>query len=350
MSDSRSLTDKIKQEITILDYAKQIGLTPVKVGSQYSIKEMDSVRIKENKSVQLFYRHSSRHKGSVIDFAMMAHDQSLQQAIKQLAEMIGYHDVQPAQPTQTVKLPKKPPAPRKPFALPEKSYGSYRHAFAYLTKARGIDTDTVSDLLGRNYLYEDVRYNAVFVGVDPADGKPACAFKRSTNTLTEQSYRGLTAGSRNVGWTVDNGSRSLIVCEAAIDCMSVMTLCRHHGKDPMAYNYHALLGCFTASLHHLMQHQQFSRVYIATDNDEAGAKARENIKKELTQNGFAGKIIDMIPIVKDFNEDLQHSQGAVKAPQSVRTQKAPDATTKAPTVATAVSASPAPAEPLHYTR
>lgn len=63
-----SLTMAIKENINILEYGKNAGLTPLKLGSNYTFKEMDSVRIDPYKNI--YYRHSTGEGGSIIDFVM----------------------------------------------------------------------------------------------------------------------------------------------------------------------------------------------------------------------------------------------------------------------------------------
>lgn len=78
--------EKLK-DISIVDYARQIGFTPIKVGRYYSLKEHDSVRIDTSRNV--FFRNSTGEKGSIIDFVMAMRGISLGAAIKELNGNLG---------------------------------------------------------------------------------------------------------------------------------------------------------------------------------------------------------------------------------------------------------------------
>ena len=54
--------EKLK-DISIVDYARQIGFTPIKVGRYYSLKEHDSVRIDTSRNV--FFRIQQEKKAAL---------------------------------------------------------------------------------------------------------------------------------------------------------------------------------------------------------------------------------------------------------------------------------------------
>lgn len=298
-----SVTDAIKSEIQIMDYAQKCGYTLTKVGRQYSLREHDSVRIDPERNV--FFRHSTGQGGSVIDFAMWIHNVDQAKAISMLRGELTPGSLGKEYPT--VHPDPKPKVPTGPLKLPPKVQGKYRRVYAYLVKARGIDREIVTDLVNRRQLYEDERHNCVFVGFDK-DSVPAFACARGTSTFREKPFRRDFENSRKeVGWYVDNQAARLFVCEAPIDAMSLMTLLKQNKMDYRQFDYLAVSGmCYQALPYHLERpgRHQLKTIYLATDNDEKGHEMRKGYREQLLQLGFSGKIIDKVPLDKDWNKDL----------------------------------------------
>ncbi|MFA9380266.1 MAG: toprim domain-containing protein [Acetanaerobacterium sp.] len=303
MSATSILSDAIKENIPILDYAQQLGFTPERVGNQYTLKEHDSVRINTERNV--YYRHATEHGGSIIDFVMEFEGLSQGDAIRRLRSCLS--------PSSRARAPaKQRAAPTtespKQMVLPEKVKGQFSRVFAYLSKSRGIDSTIVTEMFKRKTLYEDVLHNCVFVGCNEK-GEPAFGCKRGTNTHAQKPYRGDCPDSdKKVGWYIDNKAAALVVTEAPIDAMSFMTMLKLHIKDHRQYNYLALGGVATGAVERLFedgQNRQIGRVYLATDNDTAGKSARTDLRKTLARCRYGGKIIDKLPIGKDWNDDLK---------------------------------------------
>ncbi|MEG1448387.1 MAG: DUF3991 and TOPRIM domain-containing protein [Oscillospiraceae bacterium] len=303
------LSDAIKHEIHIVDYAKTLGFTPFKIGNQFSIKEHDSVRIRPFNNT--FYRHSVEKGGSIIDFVMMFESLDQDSAIKKLRGLLptfsSYNKSVPN--NQIIDMRDKFKASsmttgikqEKVLELPEQFDGKFARIYAYLSKSRGINKAIITDLIKRNVLFEDVRHNVCFVGYDK-NGEAKFGSVRST--LTQSNFRGDVSGSdKSVGWYIDNKSPLLFVTEAPIDAMSIMTLLKENNRDYKKYNYLALSGTATAPLgYHLTD--DIKAVYLATDNDDAGNKARKNIRELLHDKNYQGKIIDKKPISNDWNDEL----------------------------------------------
>lgn len=294
------LLQVIKREIRITEYAQAHGFTPVRVGSLYTLKEHDSVRIDPEKN--LFIRNSDRKtSGSIIDFAMWINNQSRDEAIRGLRGMLTRGEEYVPRP----EVAHMATAPPKELTLPPPTEGQYRRTYAYLNKTRCIDNSIISEMVKRKLLYEDDRHNCVFVGHD-YDGKAAFATKRSTSTNSD--YRGDAAGSRKeVGFFVDNKAPALFVTESPIDAMSVMGMLKANDRDPHEYSYLALCGVSDRALKYHMGKDENSgirKVYMATDNDAPGNTARGDLRHSLENAGFKGKIIDKVPTQKDWNDDL----------------------------------------------
>lgn len=312
-----TLTKAIKRDIDILDYAQKIGFTPVKMGNQYTLKEIDSMRIDTKNNV--YYRHSDSTGDSIIDFVMNIENRTLDEAVKHLR---GLLNDTPKRENKPLKF-KEPPV-KKNLELPFKTPKQYNNLYSYLNKSRGITVPVIKDMINKKQLYQDTRNHCIFVGYDK-NNNPAYGFKRSTTSADyNYQFKGDCKGSnKEVGLLVKNGSTSLFVSEAVIDSMSLMTILHENQKDFKQYDYLALGGTSTLSLDYHLENNKYNKIYICTDNDSSGFEARENIKKLLTEKGFDGKIFDKIPKNKDFNDDLLESKNkAININQSLQNERA----------------------------
>jgi hypothetical protein len=206
------------------------------------------------------------------------------------------------------------------FVLPPKYDGKYSRAFAYLTKTRCISPEVVKEFMqndknNKSYVYEDERHNVVFVGKDE-NGKDVFATKRST--FLNSYFKGDVAHSdQSIGFSVNNNSNELCVCESAIDLMSLMTI---HGSEEPKVNYLATCGVAKdQSIYKFLKvNPQIKNITLCNDNDTAGREADERITKHLEQNFPDINVKIFKPSNgKDLNEALQ-IQSQVK--QSVQSQ------------------------------
>ena len=309
------VSDAIKNEISILDYAQKYGYTPVRAGRQYSLREHDSVRIDPERNI--FYRHSTGKGGSVIDFAMFIHNVDTVQAISMLRKELDPASMRRSYPKK--ELVAKPKELLGPLELPEQIQGRFTRVAAYLHKSRGIDNAIINDMISRKQLYEDTFHNCVFVGFD-ARNTPAFGCARGTSTYREKPFRRDYENSRKeVGFYVNNNASRLFVCEAPIDALSLMTLLKKNKMDYKKYDYLAVSGvCYDTLPYHLARIPpgQLKTIYLATDNDTKGEQARKAYRAQLQELGYQGKIIDKIPVNKDWNVDLATAYPVPKEPQA----------------------------------
>ncbi|WMJ22693.1 DUF3991 and TOPRIM domain-containing protein [Paludicola sp. MB14-C6] len=300
------LTDSIKQHISIIEYAERIGLTPVKQSeNRYTLKEHDSVVIRPDQNV--FTWNSEQKSGTVIDFAMAFKNLSLDEAYSELKKLLNDYTFEVTKANKYHAAPKatKPADVTFPTAFD----GQYKRLCGYLCSGRSISRQVVYDMIKRDFLYEDDKHNCVFKGFD-YDGVAKYGFKRST--ITDSPYKrempGTNEFNKQVGLYINNNAKSLFVSEAAIDNLSLMTLLHVNGRDYNQYNYLALGGTYVDCFkYHMMQPQNadIKLIYLATDNDDAGMKCRNEIKKWLNEIGYTGIVKDKIPVSKDWNEDLK---------------------------------------------
>lgn len=293
--------DQIKR-ISIVEYAKEIGFHPYRVGHYYSLKEHDSVRIDPDKNI--FVQNSTGAGGSVIDFAMTFQGMDLKRAIRTLGGKTAAGSVQerkdPDPETRKEKI--------GDLKLPEKD-STMKNIFAYLIKTRGIDQTIVQEMVQRKALYQDIHKNCVFVSRDDT-GKPVFASIRGTNT-----YKKFVADAfgcdYSYGLFLPNGGERLIVTESAIDAMSVMNLLEIGGTDHKAYDYLALSGCGKTEVieTHLRNHD-YRIVDLCLDNDEAGRKAAKALSVRIKEISKAAVYTELPGNEKDYNDVLKQVKSA----------------------------------------
>ena len=268
----------IKHNVSILAVAKDMGFTPVKEVDYYSLKGHDSVYIYPDTNS---YCQSSVHQGgSPIAFVMNFGGCNLEDAIKKLKEQYVVNHLD--------SLPKEDPKPVQPqpdkmeFVLPEKVAGKYSHAFAYLTKTRGLDAAIVTQCIKNGLIYEDTKHNVVFVSKDET-GKPAFATRHTS--LTGSSFKRDVAGSRqDIGWMAGSpAAEKLYICEAPIDALSIMSLRKQQGLPTERASYLATCGTgkSAALFTRLKEYPKINEVVLANDSDTAGKEANRKILERL---------------------------------------------------------------------
>ena len=277
--------ERIKDEVSITDYARYMGFTILKKGSYYTLKEHDSVMIslKRKKYWQNSNPSGGRALGtggSVIDFAMNFGGYSRDEAIRELIRFGNIRYDNEPMIKQTREL-RKTENINIELNLPEAS-DSVRNVFAYLIKTRAIAKEVVTELMKRQMIYQDIHKNCVFVGYDIDNmDKVVYACLRGTNTYKQ--FRGDVQGcDYSKGIYVQNGSEKLVVAEAFIDAMSIMTI---NGKDWKKYDYIALGGTGKyEAIKTYLDKGKTKKLLIATDNDKGGINAAEIIRDFFPKN------------------------------------------------------------------
>lgn len=301
--------ERIKNEVSITDYARYMGFTILKKGNYYTMKEHDSVMISPRK--KKYWQNSNPSDsaafgegGSVIDFAMNFGGYSRDEAIKQLISFGNIRfDNEPIQQTQKVDIPES-----VELKLPATDDNT-RNVFAYLIKTRGITKDIVTELIKRKMIYQDKHKNCVFVGYDINDkNKPVYACLRGTNTY--KKFQGDVRGcDYSKGIYVENGSKTFVVTESFIDAMSVMTIM---GKDWKKHNYLALGGTGKyEAIKSYLNAGKVKNLIIATDNDKAGRTAAKIISTFVKRDYPDVSVKVSLPPVnsgKDWNEVINKNR------------------------------------------
>lgn len=298
--------EQMKKDIPITEYAASLGFTLVRKGRFFSTKEHDSIMIDPASNTYRQFSKSSRKK-SVIDFSMDFENKSRKKAMRDLMAIWKQRQGIAHIPVLAKVSPPEKPQDKKDFHLPERDR-NHRQVYAYLTKTRGIEKEIVRDFLHKKLLYQEKEHKScVFVGYD-YEKKPVFASMRGT--LTEKKFVGDVEGcDYQQGIYLNNGQKTLLVTESAIDCMSVMSLLLLHENNPDKSNYLVLNGAkkLAPLFYHIQNNPNINRVILALDNDRAGREGAQMARAMLHSMNFRGEILDALPQTKkDWNDELQH--------------------------------------------
>ena len=287
------------------DLLTSLGYQVKRIGSYYTTKEMDSLRIKDRRT---WFRYSEKKGGDAIDFMQHFEGKSFPEAVEfLLAWNKRARDPSDRPPPSPAPVRKKtPPAPLEaaPFVLPPANEDQ-RRVTAYLKK-RGIAPAVIRGFADAGLLYEEAgHHNCVFVGKG-ADNNPVFAAQRGTYDLNGASFRaGVPGSDKEIGFRLpyDSAIDRVHVFEAPIDLMSFCTLHRD-----MTRNAVALCGLYEGPLDtYLRENPKIKYIFLCLDADGPGREAAERMREKYGQQGYAVSYKPP-PRGKDWNEYLQHRQ------------------------------------------
>lgn len=293
------------KKIPIVDYAQNVlNRTPVRIGSYYTFKDMDSIRIDPRKNT--FHRYSDDAHGDVIEFVEYMENCGFKEAVEKLTP----HTITPlphASPEEET-YQTKPKQSKKKLFVPPKFENPLR-VFDYLVKERCISSSIVSSLITDGYLYEDHYHQCVFVGRKNGVSSGPVSYLISRKTVKDHngSYREFPGNDYSQAVYLNYGSKRLIVSESAISGLSVATLLEKLHR-PLKQNNYLFLGG-AAKLNALVNHairDQPEEIVLALDNDNAGRLAAKKATDLLKENGYKGKIIEFLPAKegRDWNDEV----------------------------------------------
>lgn len=278
------------KETSLTALATQYGFTVMKLGKYHSLKEMDSIRIYNDRT---YYRFSGvsengRPGGSQIDFLMeFCGVSSVAEAVHTLLDFQGISNIRDMPEMRRNFSPKPTIMEEKEFILPEKA-DSYRRAYAYLIKTRGLSKSVVDYFVkDLKILYEDAQFhNLVFLGKDK-QGAVRYATKRGTADFYKK-YRGDVAGSnKEYGINIVNpSSEELRVFEANIDLMSYLDITNDYKSNKL------VLGMLNDKplVKFLEENPHIKKITFCLDNDAPALEALNG--KEAVVDVDTGEVLE----------------------------------------------------------
>lgn len=309
---NQEVRNAIVENISIISIAHELGMTPVKKGRYYSLKEHDSVMIDPERNC--YWRNSvamngrSSQGGSVIDFMHNFSGRSMGEVMKDFSERVKdtHHKPVLKETSRSSKEQKE----RGELILPESAY-NMRRVYAYLAKTRMIDPDIIQDFVDRKMLYQDTYGNCVFVSRDE-NSQPIFACKRGTNT-ERRFLADVSNSDYSKGFYINNHADKLVVTESVIDTMSVMQILDSKGIGYKSFDYLPLAGAakFESLINQVRERSEIREIYLALDNDKAGRENIEEIKKLISEHLSGDRelqVHECLPeYAKDWNEEIKYA-------------------------------------------
>jgi hypothetical protein len=165
--------------------------------------------------------HTNHGGGGAIDLVMHLAQVDVGPAVAWLEQHLAAGSLPVAHSTPSASGGPRPvPQGRRPLRLPMPDERKLARVRRYLTQRRGLADALLEELIQSGKLYADRRGNAVFLLVAGKGQRPVGAELRGTGPRV---WRGMASGTRkNLGffWLGAPASRTLVLCEAAIDAIS----------------------------------------------------------------------------------------------------------------------------------
>ena len=298
-------TDEEKQlanSVDLEEYLRVRGEKLERAGREYKLIYSDGSGSHDSITIRgsTWFDHKNQVGGGAIKFMQYHYGMDFPTAVR---ELLGQRVTSLSSvPMKSTKQSEK----QKDFRLPEANDNMHR-VFAYLIKQRFIAAEVITHFAKRKLLYEDKKHhNAVFVGVDE-NGVPRQAHKRGTATFGKSFRQTVEGSDTKYSFAHFGESGKLFIFEAPIDMMSYLTL---HPENWQEHSYIAMNGVYeNAVLTALKGHSNLSEIIICTDNDVGGIDSADRLSDILKEKGYAD-IKRILPINKDWNEDLKQLNGA----------------------------------------
>lgn len=304
---------KVRECVSLTALASSMGYQVIRKGAYYSLKEMDSLIIYNDRTWKRWSNRGSITGGSQIDFELAFGDsRTVPEAIHKLLDFIN----EPSHISRSVIASGERMESRvhsQNMILPPKNE-NYRRVFAYLMKTRGLSQEVVSYFVNHNLIYEEANHhNLVFCGYDPK-GVVRYAGMRGTVTYGNTAFKCDVPGNdKNYGVNIVNkDSSELKVFEAVIDCMSYMDLTNDYVSNKL------ILGMVADNPleQFLKDYKHIEQISFCLDNDAAGQSAifgnpdesdKPGHKEKYENRGYVCSV-EIPPAGKDWNEFLTKYQ------------------------------------------
>lgn len=318
-----NMTDELnrfKSEISLIDFAQiEFGYELIEKRSTASSKFLrrgdDKIIVTRQDGHDVYFSTGDdRDNGSIIDFFQNRTDVNLGEVRKELRKWL------PGAKKPSLRRPERPPVhvqevkKDRAGVIQEwekmQPYNAYNGS--YLTRKRGIDPSIIRQF----DVKQDSHRNACFAHRD-----------HSGITGWESKNNGFTGfiegGERRTTWNrIDDIDevplRKIVICEAAIDCMSYAQLRHEPGTGYMSTSGSKFSDEQEVYLANLMLRagQQGLTVVLAMDRDEAGDKMATQIAQMAPQGA---QLVRELPTAgNDWNDALRADLAAQEAQQLAR--------------------------------
>ncbi len=302
----------IAKSVDLVAVADALGYRTKRIGSYYTLKEMDSIRIYNHKT---WYRWSRQYEsegrdGTQIDFLMNFAGYDFAEAVAWLLDFTGYRRMpEGAKKPLKNQAPKKTQKEKSAFVLPTPARNN-SYLYSYLINERGISKEIVDKFVDNGLIYESRDYhNIIFKGLDP-NGNCKFASMRGVFDGQGKPFKCDVEGNdKNYGFNVRNpDSHEVVVFEGAIDLMSYMDIFGDFKSNMIALGMVADAPLETF----LKENPQISSIKFCLDNDEAGRKATGVLLKKYYELGYEVEDCPPPKTHKDYNAWLSEFRGDIR--------------------------------------
>ena len=289
------------RNVSVVDFlTRHYGFSFKRIGHGFRCREHDSLFVKADE--RTWYWNSQRiGGGDVLEFVMKYENKTYAEALE---VVLNPTQSQSDRPQFKNAPPTDSKSEKQELILPPRAKGQFKRAYAYLTISRCIAPDIVTTLMHKQYIYEDIRGNCVFVGRNKK-GKFVYAQIRSTNTNSTFRIDAEGSDKENSFYLRGFNERKVYVFESPIDLLSHATLTDMRcGKGKWVNDTRLSLGgnSDVALAHFVKEYSKVEEICFCVDNDKGGEKAIEAYAQKYESMGY--KVTREIPKLKDFNEDL----------------------------------------------
>ncbi len=301
-------TDEQKQRaasVDLVDFLRRQGEKLVRSGPEYRLASDHSITVRGSE----WYDHAIEHGGGPVSFVRNYYGLTYPEAVTRLLDG--------EQGTVIERTTKKAEPEKKEFALPN-AHTDMRRVYAYLLQRRLIEREVLSAFARAGLIYESCEkskdgmkeyHNAVFVGKDE-HGIARHAHKRSLNSGGNSLRINVEGCDPRYSFHYVGTSDRLYAFEAPIDLLSFVSL---YPKNWQEHSYVALCGTSRhALLWMLEQNPRLKTVFLCLDHDPAGIEAAGKLSEALEAKGCHAE--RLLPVNKDWNEDLKAAHGMEAQP------------------------------------
>lgn len=263
--------------------------------------EGGSLRLKKNHSISIapnyvgFYDFATRESGDGIQFLMDYMGYTFQEAVGSLLKTDNIV-LSSIDRKKDVSIPEE----AREIQLPQKAEGTPTRVIAYLL-GRGISMSIIASLLNQGLLYQSAgTNNCVFVNFEKDYFEQRGTITKEYLKEGQEPFRQVKRTLKSNFWYMTNDGISfediekILVCEAAIDAISLYQILQEHIKSKEKYACVSIGGVANQeTIDRLVATGKV--VVLAVDNDKAGAFCRK---------ANAG-LPYLLPVSKDWNEELK---------------------------------------------
>ncbi len=260
--------------------ACDLGYSLKPAGKNYiTLKEHDSVMIK--KSDNTYRRFSDGSWGDTLSFLMCFGEEATNnKKFKSISYSLFYLEKKLGKSNNNVFKPpvKSRQLQSKKLVLP-KADEDNDQVIDYLTK-RGISKNIIDMFIEKKMLYQEKNWkkNCIFVSYE--NDKPVFAMRRSSN-FKYKFVQDIEGSDYSRGFFINNNSDTLVVTEACIETMSLMTLKESDFGEFNRSSFFCMNSIYKSDglINTLKSYKKINLVILALNNDEMGRKATERIKQ-----------------------------------------------------------------------